>query len=437
MVPFFVALVAFSPLLMLAECAAPEGGRGPDAGVAPDGARRPAVDAASDGDRSAQGDAASDSGRGLDAEPPASPHGAGVLAPMPRFFPSAALEPNATHLFPTRDGYVAFYESRPDVYSVVALDKDLKAIGAAQRVQVTDCVSAVPIGGKIVVAFGRGRNRGEDAEPSMDDLSVWTYTPESGQLEQTFLLPKQAVLSHAGPRILPHRDGTFSVLWGTYGGYVKSQSFDASARSVGGVVRSPSYGGGSAFALAIVPRGDAHMGILAAQKNVVGPRALLLLPRLAQGSFPASKPLVDDIGDGWPQLAALPSSAKNVGVVWHSDNEKRIWFGRVNESGLVGKPLLVRETETASTMKIFVAGEDGLMLLWNELGKGHRLVTFTEDGRMKSPPRSVSISFIKKPALLWTGSDWLFAEARRNECPLQVGRVSKGLDEVLDDKCAF
>lgn len=363
--------------------------------------------------------------------------GGQTISPSTWIAPSS-LKPNPTHVFPTKKGYVAFYESRPDVYSVVELDRRGKALGASRKVQVTDCVSAVEIGENIVLAFGRDRNRGEDPEPFMDDLSVWTYALESGALTQTFLVPKQAVLRGAGPRILPRRDGTFSVLWGTYDGYVLSRSFDAAARPVGGLVRSKSYGRNASM-LAVTPRGDAYLGILGVEKSAFGSRSLLLLPRIEQGSFPDSKVLVDDIGDGSTQLAVVQASGGSVGVVWHSERETRLWFARVDERGLVGKPVLVRETANGTRMKSFVASDGGFTLLWSEPLQGSTVVAITKDGQVKSPPKPVVTGLLGIPAVVWTGSEWFFADASPSDsaCALHVGRISKGMDEVLEYKCAF
>jgi hypothetical protein len=250
--------------------------------------------------------------------------------------PPLRLQPNGAHLFRTSNGYLAFFQSRPDVYSLVDLDSRGRARAPSRKIQVTDTAAVARIGERFILAFGRDRNRNDDAEPDMDDLSVWTFSPGSGELRETFLLPTQNVLRHAGPRILVNADKTFSVLWGTYGGIVHSLSFDAKGEKVGDRRSSASYGYACSM-FETSPFGGGHIGVLAVRKGLSEPDALLLLPGLSGANLPPAKVLLDDVGRRSEQVLLASAEEGSAGLVWQSESGNRLWFGRGERGWLRGR----------------------------------------------------------------------------------------------------
>ncbi|MBK8256735.1 MAG: hypothetical protein IPK82_29195 [Polyangiaceae bacterium] len=349
-----------------------------------------------------------------------------------------SLNPNATYIFPTQRGYTVLFESRPDVYSLVELDAQGKAPSPSRKIQVSDSVSAARIGERLFIAFGRNRNRDEDAEPFMDDLSVWRYSPANGELVETFLLAKQAVHHEAGPKILTWKDGTFSVLWGTFNGVIAARDFDVNGAPVGSTRRSPPHGDNSAM-FEVAPLGDTHLGVLAVRKASSGSVALLLFAGLDRSNFPAPRVLVDDIGNGWGQLAmAVVPGARESGVVWQSAGKTRLWFARVNESGFVDKPLLVQESTSTIMIHTFAAGSDGFQLTWGGFLIGMKTASFSPDGRLLGPPQTAR-GTVFRPAVAWNGKHWFFAEstARDSFCSLHTGRLTADMGDVIERHCAF
>lgn len=352
--------------------------------------------------------------------------------------PPLRLQPNGAHLFRTSNGYLAFFQSRPDVYSLVDLDSRGRARAPSRKIQVTDTAAVARIGERFILAFGRDRNRNDDAEPDMDDLSVWTFSPGSGELRETFLLPKQNVLRHAGPRILVNADKTFSVLWGTYGGIVHSLSFDAKGEKVGDRRSSASYGYACSM-FETSPFGGGHIGVLAVRKGLSEPDALLLLPGLSGANLPPAKVLLDDVGRRSEQVLLASAEEGSAGLVWQSESGNRLWFGRVNEGGFVGAPTLVHAPNTGTYIKMFAANERGFTLLWAERFEGLRSVTFTKTGKMVGQPRPVEGLLLGDPSVVWDKGEWVFAYSTPSDdrCSLHFGRLTESADKILEDQCAF
>jgi hypothetical protein len=337
------------------------------------------------------------------------------------------------YVFARTGGYVVLYKRKDLGVELVQLANDGSAVTNPEPLTFVDTFDAARVGDMIIVATVKDTNRGDEAEPDMDRITILAIPLAGGPATEIFRLEKQTAGS---PRVVLHANGGFTVIWTTsHRGRVQAQAFDAALRPVGGVGTSGWYGM-DLRELTVARGASSTLALVRTRTPEASVDTIAALPRLDTMTFPALRPLANIERYDSAQLAVVEGNA-SFGYAWVQRGKLHV--GTIEQDGTARGHFEMPVIDNAEYLVALTAMERGWGVIYTTSwtsGVDTRTWSLALDlhGRSLAAPQPLDKYPLHGVALEPTGASWFVTHNMPYDaCVLEVGRLA-GNGAVLDQR---